>query len=301
MIMKKISKTKHLLLLILVLISGLLTSCTNKYEVMEDGVTITVSKELQKYMVQTTLPTLHFDYDNVRVMSEADGSAYFFVQNDQYQLSEHFAAHLSRYSQDQIFIVAESDQKYDNGKAKFDGKDLPLDEVIENGTEQKYSKEYQIVTVNDDGTRYSYQFRTFVSNQKRYFIYRYTSNIGISLEQSLMVISGEKENRLVLVPLPYDTTYQVSPVNIELKSLIHKDTYTDERYNKYPYPNALKDLSETEIKAKITDWYIKYCCGEVISDELFISYYGVKFKVIFGIENAGNEQNKKGFQLVYLG
>lgn len=301
MIMKKISKIKHLLLIGLVVFTLSLTSCTNKYEVMEDGVNLTVSKELQKYMVQTTLPSLHFDYDNVRIMIEAGGAACFFVQNDQYELSDHFAEHLKRYTADQIFIVAEADQTYDEGKAKFDGKDLPLDETIENGTEQKYSKEYQIVAVNTDGSRYSYQFRTFVSNKKRYYIYRYTSNIGISLEQSLMVIDGEKENKLVLVPLPYDTTYQVSPVNIELKSLINKDTYTDERYSKYPYPNALKDLSEVEIKTKITDWYIKYCNGTIVQDELYIEYYGAKFKVIFGVEDAGNERNKKGFQLVYLG
>ncbi len=299
--MKKIFKIKHFILICLVILTLSLTSCTNKYEVMENGVTITVSKELQKYMVQKSLPTLHFDYDNVRVMKESDGAAYYFVQNDQYELSDHFLEHLKRYNQDQIFIIAESDQTYDDGKAKFDGKDLPLDEKLEDGSEQKYSKEYQIVTVDNDGSRYSYQFRTFVSNNKRYFIYRYTSNIGISLEQSLMVIDGEEENKLVLVPLPYDTTYQVSPVNIELKSLIKKDTYVDERYSKYPYPNMLKDLTEEEKINKIKDWYIKYCNGEIINNELHIEYYGAKFKVLFSVEDAGNEQNKKGFQLVYLG
>ena len=54
-------------------------SCFNKYEEMPNGITLTVSNKLKEHLLQSNLPTLHFDYNNVRVMIESDGAACFFV------------------------------------------------------------------------------------------------------------------------------------------------------------------------------------------------------------------------------
>ena len=304
--MIKISKIRlSILLLVVVLLftSTSCTSCFNKYEEMPNGVTLNVSSEIKDYLIQETLPSLHFDYNGVRVMMESHGSACFFVSNDQYVLSDKFGEHLSKYSKEQIYVVSELEQEYDEDKAIFDGKKLDLDNVDEFGNEQKYSKEYQLVIANSDGTRYSYQFRTFVSGGKRYFIFRYSSNMGISMEQPLMVLKGENnKNKLALVALPYETKYEVGPNNIKLEALLEKDTYLDEKYYKYAYPDSIKDLSDTARIEKIKDWYKTYCNGHLNENNEFVfEYYGVSFKVEFGITDCGNERNKEGFKLTYIG
>ncbi len=304
--MIKISKIRlSILLLVVVLLftSTSCTSCFNKYEEMPNGVTLNVSSEIKDYLIQETLPSLHFDYNGVRVMMESHGSACFFVSNDQYVLSDKFGEHLSKYCKEQIYVVSELEQEYDEGKAIFDGKKLDLDNVDEFGNEQKYSKEYQLVIANSDGTRYSYQFRTFVSGGKRYFIFRYSSNMGISMEQPLMVLKGENnKNKLALVALPYETKYEVGPNNIKLEALLEKDTYLDEKYYKYAYPDSIKDLSDTARIEKIKDWYKTYCNGHLNENNEFVfEYYGVSFKVEFGITDCGNERNKEGFKLTYIG
>jgi hypothetical protein len=253
-------------------------------------------------MIQTTYPTLHFDYDGVRVMMESDGAACFFVSNDQYELSDKFASHIKQYSKDQIYVVSEYTQEYDNGKATFDRKKLELDEVDEFGNEQKFSKEYQLVITNFDGTRYSYQFRTFVSEGKRYYIYRYSSNIGISMEQPLMVVKDTSgKNKLLLLALPYDTKYEVGPNSISLESLLEKDTYLEDKYSKFAYPESIKNEAETVRRDLIKNWYITYCNGTETDNGFEFSYYGAKFKLEFGITDAGNERNKEGFKITYLG
>ena len=304
--MIKISKIRLsiiLLIVVLLLTSTSCTSCINKYTEMPNGVTLNVSSKIKEHLVQTSLPSLHFDYDGVRVMMESNGSACFFVSNDQYVLSDKFAKHLSKYTKDQIYVVSAVDQEYDEGTAMFDGKKLKLDEKDEFGNEQKYSKEYQLVITEKEGTRYSYQFRTFVSENKRYYIYRYSSNMGISMEQPLMVIKGDdNKNKLVLVALPFETKYEVGPNNIKLEALLEKDTYLDEKYSKYAYPDSIKDLSDNDRREKVMSWYRTYCNGRLNENNEFIfEYYGVSFKVDFGITDAGNERNKDGFKITYLG
>lgn len=298
--MTKISKI--LLLLLIIITSCILSSCGNKSTTMEHGVTLTVSSELKNYMLYPDkLPSLHFDYDGVKVLMDGDGAACFFVGNDQYELSDKFAAHIARYNADEIFIIDETEQTYDKGEAKFGADKLKLDETDELGNAQPYSKEYQIVCVDSDGTRYSYQYRTFVSNSKRYYIYRYTSNMGISLEQSLMVVKTANGNKLVLTPLPYNTKYEVSGASIKVNSLIKKDKYLDERYTKFAYPSLLDKYSNEVKNQMIKDWYIKYCNGQEVGDEFTLTYLGAKFSLSFGVTDAGVDKNLEGFKLVYLG
>lgn len=292
-----------LLIFVLLLSTSSCTSCINQYVEMPEGVTLNVSNTIKEHLIQENLPSLHFDYNGVKVMMTSNGSACFFVSNDQYILSDKFGEHLSKYSKEQIYVVSCVDQEYDKGKAMFDGKKLPLDSTDEFGNPQEYSKEYQLVTTDVDGTRYSYQFRTFVSESKRYYIFRYSSNMGISMEQPLMVIKGENgKNKLALIALPYDTKYEVGPNNIKLEALIEKDTYVDEKYYKFAYPESIKDLSDSERREKVMSWYETYCNGSLdVNSNFVFEYYGVKFKVEFGFNDCGNERNKDGFKITYIG
>ena len=292
-----------LLIFVLLLSTSSCTSCINQYVEMPEGVTLNVSNTIKEHLIQENLPSLHFDYNGVKVMMTSNGSACFFVSNDQYILSDKFGEHLSKYSKNQICVVSCIDQEYDKGKAMFDGKKFTLDTTDEFGNPKEYSKEYQLVITDLDGTRYSYQFRTFVSNSKRYYIFRYSSNMGISMEQPIMVIKGENnKNKLVLVALPYETKYEVGPNTIKLEALLEKDTYIDEKYYKYAYPNSIKDLADNQRREKVMAWYETYCNGHYNENNEFVfDYYGANFKVEFGFTDCGNERNKEGFKISYLG
>lgn len=293
-----------LLLLSITTIFSLFGCFTNEYVEMENGVDITVSRNIQPYFLhQDSLPVLHFDYNGVRIMEETSGSSCYFVQNDQYILSDKFLEHLKTYDRENIYIISQIAQEKESKEARIGKDKLVLDKYDEEGNEQLCSVEYQIVCVNNDGTRYSYQFRSFVSNGKRYFCYRYSSNMAVSLEQPLMVVkSTSNKNSLLLLPLPFDTYYEVSGNNINLKSLIEKDTYLDEKYYKFQYPNYLKDLSEEEKVMKIKEWYNEFCDGYTNDEgEFIISYLNATFRVDFGLTDCGNTRNSKGFKLTFIG
>ena len=91
--MIKISKIRFisfLLIIVLLISTSSCTSCINKYVEMPEGVTLNVSSTIKEHLIQENLPSLHFDYSGVRVMMESNGSACFFVSNDQYVLSDKF-------------------------------------------------------------------------------------------------------------------------------------------------------------------------------------------------------------------
>lgn len=299
--MKKIFKLNYLFLIFTILTVFSLSSCTfkNDYITMENGVDVTVSKNLQEYFIyKDDIPSLHFDYNGVRVMIEADGAAYYFVRNNQYELSDKFAEHLSQYTRDEITIVSQFEQTRDKkGKAKFDKDQLPLDEFDEYGQEQKYSKEFLIVATQKDGTRYSYQFRSFVSNNKRYFIYQYTNNMGISIEQPLMVVEDKDgNNKLLLLPLPFDTKYEISGTSLTKESLIDKDIYLRDSYYTFKYPESLSSYTDDEKREKVKEWYRSYC--EVNETNGFIvKYAGATFEIEF---DQLKEDKYLGFRIKFI-
>ena len=299
--MIKISKI--LLIITLFFSIFIMTSCDDNVYEYENGIDIHVSDELIPYMMyQNELPVLHFDYDNVKCYVENSGSSIFFVHNDSFILSEKFSEHLKRYNEDQIFVLACEEQTIDHKTGLFNGEKLLLDETDPFGNKQEYSKEYQIVCVDEtlNGTRYSYQYRLFYSQNKSYYSFRYSSNIGISLEQSLMVVKKDGKNQLVLLPIPYDIKYEVSFTTAKLKNLVEKDTYLNEKYYKFAYSDMFNEYSIEDRDQMIIDWYKRYCNLEEVNNEYLIHYCGATFKVIFGYNDCGKDQNKTGFKLEFV-
>lgn len=297
---------KFCLLIISLLILFSCQSCkfANESTTYEDGIDISIAEELVEHMIyKDQLPVLHFDMKNVNVSTSSTKASVVFVNNDFYQLSDAWAAHLAEYKADQIIVISASEQTNDKGDAKFGGDYLDLDEYDENGEPQKYSIEYRIACWDNTGTRYSYQYRSFVSGGKRYYVYCYTTSLTITMEQSLIVVQVDGKNKLLLAPLPYDTKYEVSGSSLTVKSLIEKDTYLSSRYRKYLYPESLAHLSLDEQKASVKKWYQDYCHGEDINGEFIIKYAGAKFKVNFDAMRQDNNTGKdtNAFELIYLG
>lgn len=297
---------KLLLVIVLLLTLSTLQSCKiqNKSKNYPDGFDITVNDELLPYFIyKDEVPKLHFDMNDVNVTESSTSNHYILVNNDFYEASDAWAKHLSMYEDNEIIKIQELLQTDDKGKAKFGKEHLSLDDVDEFGNKQEYSKEIRMVAWNKDGTRYSYQHRTFVSGGKRYYIYCYSTSLSVSLEQSLMVVKINGSNKLLLVPLPYDTKYEVSGTNLTVDSLINKDTYLAERYRRFTYPNYLSNYSFAEKVQKIKDWYITYCNGTEENGVFTITYAGAKFQIDFDTtkKDASTGEEQRAFELKYIG
>ena len=281
-------KASKMLLGIMLLLFILVTGCSD-LKSYDGGVTLTIPDEIKNYMNYIgELPSRHFDYDGpVKVAKSSSSNYYIFGGNDQYVFSEKFGEHLEKYMGNSI--ITENTPAYDEkeGKTNFAGKTVPIDSP---------SEEIMMVTWDETGTRYSYQYRTFVSNGKRYYAFWYTTNIIISMELPLMVKKVDNQNRLFLLSLPYDTKYDVSPA-LELKKLVKKDTYLDESYYIFQYPNyltlTLKCQNEEERQNAIKDWYRTYCFGHEENGKFVFTYLGINYELSFGVYKQGNP----GFKL----
>ena len=110
--MIKTSKIKKYIIIILLVISlTLLTNCScnklsNKYITKENGVDITVDAEYLSYMYnQNTIPSIHFDYNGVKISDQSTNAKVVFVQNDQYALSDAFSNFLESFTDDAKLIT----------------------------------------------------------------------------------------------------------------------------------------------------------------------------------------------------
>lgn len=300
---------KKLSILLLIIISLMtLQGCKirNESKNYPNGFDITVSEELVEYFIyKESIPKLHFDYNNVNVTTTSVNSHYILVNNDFYKASDAWEKHLSMYDKDEMLIIQQLDQTDDKGSAKFGSEKLKLDEVDEYGNEQVCSKEIRMVAWNKEtnGTRFSYQHRTFVSGGKRYYIYCYSTSLSVCLEQSLMVVRVNNQNKLLLVPLPYDTKYEVSGSNLTIDALVNKDTYLATRYRRFAYPSYLSNYSLDEKITKVKEWYTTYCDGYILGDMFIINYAGARYEVKFNVtkKDSSTGDELDAFELLYLG
>lgn len=300
--MKKKTIKVLFLFLMIICIMGL-TSCNifkNRYVTMPNGVDITVPEELTKYFLYPeNVPSLHFGYNNINVLEASTVDHYIFVNNDFYQISDEWANFVASYKDDHVMTKV-TKQTNETTSARLGGEYLPLDEYVD-GVKQECSMEYLMVCFGDDGTRYSCSFRTFVSGGKRYYGYSYTGNLEIKINIPLQVIKVDGEKKLLLLPLPFDTKYTVSN-SLKTDSLMKKDTYLNEDNYIFDFPENYSNgktqdtLSLNEKIEEISNWYIKYCSGKYIDEELYVNYAGARFKVDF---DAGKE--KEAFSLKYIG
>jgi len=275
----------------------------NQSKTFPDGFDISVGQELMEYMLYPDhLPVMHFDMPNVNVSTTSTNYKLVLVNNDFYKVSDAWEQNLKQNAKGYI-ILENLSQANESKYAKFGGDDLELDEFFEDGTKQESSKEIRLVTWTSSGTRYSYQFRTFVSNKKRYYAFCYSTPLVMALEQSLMVIKIDGKNKLLLIPLPYDTLYEVSGSNLTIDALIKKDTYLDPKFNTFLYPNALNNEPLEKKRISIMNWYEEFCNGLLVDDKFIIEYAGARFEVDFDASKEDGATGKMldAFRLIYLG
>lgn len=294
---------KVILILTTIYICLTLVSCKieNKYINYADGYDVTVGEELKPYLLYPEqIPTLHFDMKNLHVSTSSNNYQLILVNNNYENISDAWSKHISVYD-GQYVILENAPQTRESKNAKFGDTNKKLDEFDEFGKKQEYSREIRMVCWTNDGTRYSYQYRTFVSGGKRYYSFCYSTPLTMALEQSMMVVKVDNSNKLVLVPLPFDTKYEVSGSNLTVDALINKNTYLDEKYNCYVYPNSLTSLSKEEKVEKVKAWYQTFCNGRMENDIFVIDYSGSKFKVSFNeTKEDSNGKKQDAFKLTYI-
>lgn len=280
-----------------------ITSCKfqNKYETYEDGYDVTVGEDIKPYLLYpSSVPILHFDMKNVNVSTTSTNNQLVLVNNDYERVSDAWEKHLKNNVSNYI-VLENAIQSREDEIAKFGDSNKKLDEFDEFGKKQDYSREIRMVAWTNDGTRYSYQFRTFVSEGKRYYAFCYSTPLTMALEQSVMVVNVNNEKRLLLIPLPFDTKYEVSASNLELDALIKKSTYLDEKYYTFYFPSSLDNKMLNEKINSVSEWYQQYCNGRIENDELVINYAGAKFKVTFNLtKEDGNGGKHDAFRLTYI-
>ncbi len=283
--MKKMIK-KLVLVLAILLSSLILTSCDTTIA-YQGGVTLTIPDDIASKLVYTgKLPEFHFEYDGeVNVADFSTKCKYLFAKNDFYKFSDEFGKNIEAYLENGINTKV-TDQQNDKGIAKFGKDSLPLD------APQEYSKEIMRVVWDETGTRFSFYYRTFVSGGKRYYTTPYTTNVTITMEVPIYVDKGEKENKLYLLNLPYDTKYEVSG-NLELDALLEKSEYANAFYYQFEYPEFLTGYDEDQKIEEIKKWYERYCDGIEVEDKFYFTYLGNKFEILWKVE----VKETTGFQI----
>ncbi len=267
-----------------------LTSC-DKVVTHEGGVEITVPAVLKPYLVyEGELPKMFFEYEGtVNVADFSVSNRMIFAKNDFYHFSDQFAKHMAKVDENSL-ITSSVNQEGDYKEARFGGDKLLID------TPDEYSQEVMKVSWDETGTRYSYLYRTFVSDGKRYYVSTYANNVMMTMEMPLLVSNKTGTNRIYLLSLPYDTKYEVSG-NLKIDSLVEKDTYLDENYYKFFYPAYMNRVANVATKIEmVKEWYIMYCNGKEENGQFTFEYLGNKFAIDFTIKTSDID----GFQIILL-
>ena len=260
------------LILLVVILLFTLTSCNDTIS-KEGGVMMTLPDEWKETLTMNApAPCMIFSFDgSFNVYETSSVLGYVFTKNDNYKLSDAISKHLNEVVGDKYIVVECTTQDADKKGALFGDKKLSLDE----GTE---SKEYSIVTWGNDGTRYSYLYRSFIHDGKTYYAYTYNTGITMSMEVPLICQVVDGKQQVYMINLPYDTSYKLN-VNTKIKSLFNKDDYLEEEYHTFNYPKHLNS-SENRIQ-DIKDWYITYCDGREVDNLFVYTYLGIDFVVNF--------------------
>lgn len=240
----------------------------------EGEIVLTLSEEIKNSITYTgEIPYRKFEFDgSLNIYETSSEISVIFTNNDNFKLSEEFSKHLAAVGSNYV-VTSETVQVGDkDGKALFGDMKINMDE----GTQ---SVEYTIVTWNDDGTRFSYLFRTFISSGKRYYAYCYHTGINMSMEVPLLVQKVNGEQKIFLISLPYDTKYKIG-ANTKIKSLQTKEEYTTESYHTFDYPSSF--LATENRQEKVKNWYIDYCNGRYEGNQFVFTYLGNDFVVNFG-------------------
>lgn len=273
---------KKVLFILLFVFSIILTGCSNKVVPNEEEVTLYLDENFTKYMKYEEVPSFTLSFSGtLNTIANVNKTFYtIFASNDDFKLSEIISNLFNKYKDNIYFEVVEVKEesstrinsKNDNGEIE------PLTYSVDDN--KVY---YEVAYINlENGLKVTFDYRRFMNNDKNYYVWRYESNIGMTINYPLMIIKDNNEKEMVLITLPNRIKYKVGPQLVPEK-IIKDDSYLEDINYTFEY---LSDIEKTKEKQQyVIDYYIENHDGVFISDKLYFTYLGIKFAVVLNDNN----------------
>lgn len=284
MIVKRIFKMKKLLMILLIGFLLLLSGCRNVVKPNEGQITLYLDEEFTQYMNYEEIPSFTLTFSGVINTSDVDRIKTYqtiFASNDDLKLSGIISDLFNRYQNRMEVVIVEvlENRKtarlntYEDGELKQ--LNYPTDD------EKEY---YEVAYIDlENGLKLTLDYRRFISNGINYYVWRYTSLIGMSIYYPLMVINNNGTKEFVILTLPNLVTFQVGP-QLKAKNVINDKNYlASPTFYSFEYLDKFETFDEK--KQYVIDYYVNGYEGYFEGDKLLFTYLGVKFKVTFNDTN----------------
>lgn len=270
----------------------LLSGCANDVKSNPNGIKLTLSDEVIKYMPYSSDEIPYIVLFEDLNLNTVVNSKFTFQEvlsgNDDFVVSDAIAGLFTKY-QDNLVVKVDNETvsatsqlnriEIKDGKRKVIREKLPVDPEEYPGEDKPLSVVYDEVAfiMLENGLQLTLEYRRFTSNNKTYYVWRYTRSIMLYLHYPLMVYKNDDgNNMLVILPLPNYTRYSVGP-QLTLKKLINEDTYLKEDYYTFSFDKTKKD--------DIINYYINRHQGVLDGEQLTCTYLGIDFLIRFQEES----------------
>lgn len=273
--MKKI----YIIMLFFMILS--LSGCFKNEVVPNEGkVKLYLSEEYTKYMPYDAeeIPSFTFSfegsYNTIKYVSKSFYAV--FATNDDTLLSKDIAKLLEQYKDQVEYVVqGEATEAMTRINTMENGKQVAHKYPVD---DQKVIDETAFITL-DNGLKLTIDYRRFVSDGVTYYAWRYSMNLAMHLYYPFMVIEENNNKELLLLTLPNKIRYQVgTTLDIERVMGDKKGQYLEEDRYAFDY---LDEDSLTLKQKYVKDYYINGYDGEMIGDELYFNYLGIRYKIKF--------------------
>ena len=275
-IMKRIFRMKKILILILFLVIGLSGCFKNTYIEHDGSLTLTIRDEYAEEMPYEVIPSYTFTFAGIIKTNEnvQQPNYTIFQGNDDFHLSEQLATLFEKYKDKvDIVVVEEKESESERINRRDEAGNVTPEILVPDDGKRYYEVAYFKL---ENGMKLTLDYRRFVSDGINYYVWRYESNISMTLYYPLMVIEELGKKEIVLLTLPNRIKFQVGP-QLKIVNIMKDPDYLKPAKYTLSY---LEDLDTTiEKKQYVIDYYINECDGEWVEDKIHFTYLGVNFSV----------------------
>ena len=272
---------KKIFIIILLVLMVSLSGCfKNQVTPNENKVQLYLSEDYTKYMPYDEVPSFTFNFDGVynTIMHVSKTFYAVFATNDDTLLSKDIAKLLESYQGNVDYVIQnEATEATTRINTMENGKQVAHKYPVD---DQKIIDETAFIKL-PNGLKLTIDYRRFVSDGVTYYTWRYTSNLAMHLYYPFMVVKENDKKELLLLTLPNQIGYQVG-TTLDIEKVMKDDDYLTEKRYVFNY----LDQESLLLKQKyIKDYYINDYEGEMIDNELYFNYLGIRFKIKFTDNN----------------
>jgi hypothetical protein len=254
-----------------------------------NSLTLTIRDEYAKQMHYDELPNFTFEFEGTIYTSDNTPQPYYviFRGNNDFHLSEQISKLFERYADRMEVVLIETKESTTERLNNRDEEGEAVPEFLETDDGKRY---YEVAFIElENGMKLSLDYRRFVSGGKNYYVWRYESNISMTLYYPLMVVENFGEKEIVLLTIPNRISYQVGP-QLKIANIMKDPDYLLDgkytlSYDLYtPKEDVLDERTTAEKQQYVIDYYINNFSGEFVGEDIYFSYLGNNFSVIL-LEN----------------